>query len=115
MEQARLLRLVRAKRVEQSTLKEIVDAELEIEGLEGRLKEKRKELMGLQELVRIHLDKGTPIEKGAFGARVDVTQRRNISWKDVFAARNGVESVERVIEGTEPTAYPKVVVFKNEA
>lgn len=62
-----------------------------------------------QELI-LDLDAGEPVEAGPRTAILKQEERRSVSWKDVVVRELGETYAKKVIGGTKPTPYFKLVV-----
>lgn len=62
-----------------------------------------------QELI-LDLDAGAEVEKGSRTAVLKQEERRTVSWKDIVVRELGDSYATRVLAGTKPVPYFKLVV-----
>lgn len=82
-----------------------------------RQRELEKELAIITRVGKVHdaeilaaLSNGATIEPGDLIAAVAYDTRRNVSWKTIVEERLGAAIAEQILNETEPTVTPKLIV-----
>lgn len=91
------------KKITQKTLAHYATLVNQIETLAAEAKELKGDLID-------SLNQGVKVETGARIARVDRSERRNVSWKDVVIRLKSIGYTRQVLAGTESITIFKLVV-----
>ncbi len=91
------------KKITQKTLAHYATLVNQIETLNAEAKELKGDLVD-------SLNRGVKVETGARIARVDRSERRNVSWKDVVIRLKSIGYTRQVLAGTESITIFKLVV-----
>ncbi|HEY2119590.1 MAG TPA: hypothetical protein VGH37_10440 [Candidatus Acidoferrum sp.] len=94
---------VAAKRISQQKLASILKQRKRIEDLEASLKEAEGQLLA-------DLKSGATVQAGLFVASVKTWERRNVAWKEILVREKGQPYADKVLAGTKPESYEKLVV-----
>ena len=89
--------------VPQDKLALIISLRHEIEQLEVQLGEAQTD-------VKSALEAGAEVEQGLLQAFLKITERRNVSWKDIVERELGDTYAKRVLAATKPDKYSNLVV-----
>ncbi len=91
------------KKITQKTLTRYATLVNQIQSLNDRARELKDDLID-------SLNQGAKVEDGPRIARVDRSERRNVSWKDVVIRLKSIGYTRRVLAGTESITVFKLVV-----
>jgi len=91
------------KKITQKTLTHYATLVNQIESLNAKAKELKGDLID-------SINRGVKVENGARIARVDRSERRNVSWKDVVIRLKSIGYTRQVLAGTESVTCFKLVV-----
>ena len=78
--------------------------------LANRIEKLRGEMAELKGQIIHDLDAGAKPEAGARTASITQVERRSVAWKDVVTRELGDAYAKRVLAGTKPTFFFKLVV-----
>ena len=78
--------------------------------LANRIEKLRGEMAELKGQIIHDLDAGAKPEPGARTASITQVERRSVAWKDVVTRELGDAYAKRVLAGTKPTFFFKLVV-----
>ena len=90
-------------KITQAALRKYLMTKKRISELEAQLKETEQTLTE-------QLKKGASVQDGVLTAFLKIWERRNVSWKDVVERELGEDYCTRVLGGTRPETYTKLVV-----
>jgi len=91
------------KKITQKTLTHYATLVNQIEKLNAEAKELKGDLID-------SINRGVKVENGARIARVDRSERRNVSWKNVVIRLKSIGYTRQVLAGTEGVTVFKLVV-----
>ena len=89
--------------ISQEALATIIRKQIQLEKL-------KEELRIAEEIVFERLKSGCKVKPGILTARVSTWTRRNVAWKEVVVREIGQDYADRVLAGTKPDEYEKLVV-----
>ncbi|MDA2916853.1 hypothetical protein MYX64_08455 [Nitrospinae bacterium AH_259_B05_G02_I21] len=96
--------------VSQATLAEILKRRREVKEAEKSLKAQKDALADREWAVIQALEKGATVALGVLTASINHETRRNVKWREVAEQYLGAEFCQTVIDETEPTIYPRLVI-----
>ena len=101
--------------ISQSALAGILKRRREIKEAEKNLKALKDALAGQEGLVIEAIENGptwplASVTPGILEASVAYTDRRNVKWREVAEEYLSLEFCQIVIDETEPTVYPRLVI-----
>jgi len=96
--------------VSQATLAEILKRRREVKEAEKSLKALKHDLSVREQGVIKAIEGGATVSHGILVAEVRPEERRNVAWRSVADQYLGAEFVQTVIDETEPTIYPRLVI-----
>ena len=96
--------------VSQATLAEILKRRREVKEAEKSLKAQKHDLSVREQGVIRAIESGATVYPGTLVAEVRPEERRNVPWRKVADQYLGAEFCQTVIEETEPTIYPRLVI-----
>ena len=94
----------------QATLAEILKRRREIKEAEKSLKALKHDLSVREQGVIKAIESGATVAVGVLVASVNPEERRNVPWRQVSETYLGAEFCQTVIDETEPTIYPRLVI-----
>ena len=94
------------KKITQQKLAAYLNAKSEIEALERKLKATEEQLFAA-------LKSGAVCQDGLLTARIKVWERRSPAWKAVVERELGEDYAARVLAGTRPDQFEKLMVELN--
>ena len=94
----------------QGTLAGILKRRREIKEAEKSLKALKHDLDVREKGVIAAIQSGATVSPGILVASVNPEERRNVPWRQVADQYLGAEFVQTVIDETEPTIYPRLVI-----
>ena len=96
--------------VSQTTLAEVLKSRREIKGVAKGLQALKDTLAERERSVITAIESGATVAHGVLMAEVHHEERRNVKWREVAEEYLGADFCELVVEETEPTTYPKLVI-----
>ena len=96
--------------VAQTTLAEVLKSRREIKGVAKGLQALKDALAERERSVITAIESGATVAHGVLTAEIHREERRNVKWRAVAEEYLGADFCELVVEETEPTTYPKLVV-----
>ncbi|MDA2916742.1 hypothetical protein MYX64_07895 [Nitrospinae bacterium AH_259_B05_G02_I21] len=96
--------------VSQATLAEILKRRREVKEAEKSLKAQKHDLSVREQGVIVAIQSGATVNPGILVAEVRPEERRNVAWRRVAEEYLGAEFCQTVIDETEPTIYPRLVI-----
>ena len=96
--------------VSQVTLAEILKRRREVKEAEKGLKAQKHDLNVREQGVIKAIEGGATVSNGILVAEVRPEERRNVPWRSVANQYLGAEFCQTVIDETEPTIYPRLVI-----
>ena len=96
--------------VSQATLAEILKRRREVKEAEKSLKAQKHDLSVREGAVIRAIEGGATVSHGILTAEVRPEERRNVAWRQVADQYLGADFCKVVIEETEPTIYPRLVI-----
>jgi len=96
--------------VSQSTLAELLKRRRELKAAEQAVKAQKDALADRERSVIRSIEAGAAVSQGILTAEVRYEERRNVPWRRVAEDYLGLDFCKVVIEETEPTIYPRLVV-----
>ena len=96
--------------VSQATLAEILKRRREIKEAEKSLKAQKDALADREWAVIQALEKGATVALAVLTASINHEARRNVKWREVAEQYLGQDFCGLVVEETEPTIYPRLVI-----
>ena len=97
--------------VKQAMLADIQDKRTLLNRMGKEVEVLRVDLEKLEDQVIEAIEGGASIEYGPLVAGINITERRNVSWKDVATRLLGPATVARVLAETLPTTYKKLAIL----
>jgi len=96
--------------VSQTTLADILKSRLELKAAEKAVKTLKGALAERERSVIEAIEGGATVVHGILTAEVHHEERRNVKWREVAEEYLSSEFCQIVIDETEPTIYPKLVI-----
>lgn len=96
--------------VSQGTLAAILKRRREVKEAEKSLKALKHDLSVREQGVVKAIQSGATVNPGILVAEVRPEERRNVPWRQVADQYLGSEFCQTVIDETEPTIYPRLVI-----
>ena len=96
--------------VSQTTLAEVLKSRREIKGVAKGLQALKDALAERERSVITAIEFGATVAHGVLTAEVHHEERRNVKWRSVAEEYLGVDFCQIVVEETEPTTCPKLVI-----
>ena len=96
--------------VSQATLAEILKRRRDVKEAEKGLKALKHDLSVREGAVIKAIESGATVSHGILAAEVRPEERRNVAWRSVADQYLGAEFVQTVIDETEPTIYPRLLI-----
>lgn len=95
--------VIRPASISQEELGHVLEMRRQRDALDEQLKE-------AESAVRGALEAGAQVEPGIFHARLKITERRSVAWKEVCARELGDAFTTRVLAATRPDTFVSLVV-----
>ena len=96
--------------VSQTTLAEILKRRRAVKEAERSLKTLKDALAERERVVTQAIEAGAAVSTGILTADVRYEERRNVAWRKVAEEYLGPDFCKVVVEETEPTVYPRLVI-----
>lgn len=78
--------------------------------LENKIEKLKAEFYQLKNELILDIDAGAVPEAGARTAKITQVERRSVAWKDIVVRELGDSYAKRVLAGTKPTFFFKLLV-----
>ena len=96
--------------VSQTTLADIFKRRRELKQAEKAVKALKHDLGIREEAVIKAIESGATVAHGILAAEVRNEERRNVKWREVATEYLSPEFCQIVIDETEPTVYPRLII-----